>query len=201
MADPSDYFGNDLYRTLGRTMPYGAIPFALAGNMPASTWRNGAADILGAPTDAMRWAAQQAGIRTNLTGAPMADAGMGSDQWRAGLGSLFGSLAGNAPTHQQPPPPSPPTGSPFNAPTPQPQQQQQPPLQVGPGAPGDIAGFMGTPVDLASYLLRKAGLSVPQNVPFGSEGWQRMLDRYNQVNRPNPPLTWNDIIAAARHVR
>jgi hypothetical protein len=60
---------------------------------------------------------------------------------------------------------------------------------------------MGTPVDLASYLLRKAGLPVPQNVPFGSEGWQRMLDRYNQVNRPNPPVTWDDIITAARRVR
>ncbi len=38
MADPSDYFGNNLYRTLGSTAPFGAIPFALAGNMPASSW-------------------------------------------------------------------------------------------------------------------------------------------------------------------
>jgi hypothetical protein len=49
--------------------------------------------------------------------------------------------------------------------------------------------------------LRKAGLPVPQNVPFGSESWQRMLDRYNQANRPMPPVTWDDIITAARRAR
>jgi hypothetical protein len=32
-----------LFGTLGGTMPYGAMPFALAGNMPASSWANSAA--------------------------------------------------------------------------------------------------------------------------------------------------------------
>lgn len=171
-----------------------AIPFALAGNMPASSWANSAATMLGAPVDAARWGLQQAGVRTNLAGTPLADLPYGADYWRG----AFGNLAGNTPT-QQPPPPPPPTGSPFNAPTPQPQQQQ--PQDPSQGNPGEVASFLGTPVELASYLFRKAGLAVPQNVPFGSESWQRVLDRYNQANASRPPVTWDDIITAARRAR
>lgn len=174
---------------LGSTMPYGAVPFALAGNMPASSWANSAATMLGAPIDAIKWGLQQAGVQRNLNGAPIADVPGGSDTWR----SIFGSLA---PPTQPPPPPPPPTGSPFNAPTPQPQPQD--PSQ---GNPGDVAGFLGTPVDIASYFLRKVGLPLPQNAPFGSESWQRVLDRYNGANAPRPPVTWDDIITAARRAR
>ena len=188
---------------LGSTMPYGAIPFALAGNMPASSWANSAATVLGAPIDAMKWAARQAGIQNNLNGAPIADVPWGSDTWR----SVFGSLSGApTPTQQPPPPPPRPIASPFgvfptnNGPTPpQPQQQQaQGPSQ---GNPGEVAGFLGTPVDAATYFLRMVGLPVPRDAPFGSASWQRMLDHYNQANRPSPPLTWDDIITAARRAR
>jgi hypothetical protein len=191
---------------LGSTMPYGAIPFALAGNMPASSWANSAATMLGAPIDAMKWAARQAGIQNNLNGAPIADVPGGSDTWR----SIFGSLSGPpTPTQQpQPPPPPPrPIASPFgvfpsnNGPTPpqpQPQQQPQDPSQSN---PGEVAGFLGTPVDAASAFLRMVGLSAPKDAPFGSASWQRMLDHYNQANRPSPPLTWDDIITAARRPR
>jgi hypothetical protein len=192
-----------LFGTLGGTMPYGAIPFALAGNMPASSWANSAATMLGAPIDAIKWAAQQAGVRTNLNGAPIADVPGGADTWRG----LFGSLSGT-PTPTQAPPPAPrPIASPFgvfptnNGPTPQPPQQQQQPQDPSQGNPGDVAGFLGTPVDIGSYFLRKVGLPVPQNAPFGSESWQRMLDHYNQANRPMPPVTWDDIITAARRLR
>jgi hypothetical protein len=196
MADPSDYFGNNLYRTLGSTMPYGSLPFALAPNMPASSWANSAATMLGAPADAIKWGLQQAGVRTNAAGTPIADIPMpfGSDSWR----STFGSLSGAPMPAQQPPPP--PTGSPFNAPTPQPQPQQQP-QDPSQGTPGDVAGFLGTPMDAASAFLRMVGLPAPKDAPFGSASWQRMLDHYNQANRPSPPITWDDIITAARRVR
>jgi hypothetical protein len=206
MADPSDYFGNSnsLYRTLGSTMPYGALPFTLAGNMPASAWANSAANMLGAPADAIKWGLQQAGVRTNAAGTPIADIPMpfGSDSWR----TTFGSLAGAQAPTQQPSPAPRPIASPFgvfptnNGPTPpQPQQQQaQDPSQ---GTPGDVAGFLGTPMDAASAFLRMVGLSVPKDAPFGSQSWQNMLDHYNQANRSSPPLTWDDIITAARRLR
>jgi hypothetical protein len=191
-----------LFGTLGGTMPYGAMPFALAGNMPASSWANSAATMLGAPVDAARWAAQQAGARTNLAGTPLTDLPYGADYWRG----VFGNLSGTPAPTQQPPPAPRPIASPFgvfptnNGPTPQP-PQQQPPQDPSQGNPGEVAGLLGTPVDLASYLFRKAGLPVPQNAPFGSESWQRVLDRYNQANATRPPVTWDDIITAARRVR
>jgi hypothetical protein len=61
-------------------MPYGGIPFALAGNMPASSWANSAATMLGAPVDAARWGLQQAGVRTNLNGAPISSVLRAGDQ-------------------------------------------------------------------------------------------------------------------------
>ena len=197
MADPSDYFGNNLYRTLGSTMPYGALPFTLAGNMPASAWANSAANMLGAPADAIKWGLQQAGVRTNAAGTPIADIPMpfGSDSWR----STFGSLSGPPTPTQQPPPL--PFGSPFNAPTPQPQPQQQQPQDPSQGTPGDVAGFLGTPMDAASAFLRMVGLPAPKDAPFGSQSWQNMLDHYNQANRSSPPLTWDDIITTARRLR
>ena len=190
---------------LGSTMPYGAIPFALAGNMPPSFWANSAATMLGAPADAVKWGLQQAGVRTNAAGTPIADIQMpfGSDSWR----STFGSLSGPPTPTQQPPPAPRPIASPFgvfpsnNGPTPpqpQPQQQPQDPSQSN---PGEVAGFLGTPVDAATAFLRMVGMSAPKDAPFGSASWQRMLDHYNQANRPSPPLTWDDIITAARRAR
>lgn len=197
-SDRAKLFSNGGVNSLLGTMPYGAVPFAMAGNMPASSWANSAATVLGAPIDAVKWAAQKAGIQRNLNGAPIADVPGGSDTWR----SVFGSLA---PQTQQAPPPPWSIASPFgayptsNGPTPpQPQQQPQDPSQSN---PGEVAGFLGTPVDAATAFLRMVGLSAPKDAPFGSASWQRMLDHYNQANRPSPPLTWDDIITAARRPR
>jgi hypothetical protein len=188
-SDRAKLFSNGGVNSLLGTMPYGAVPFALAGNMPASSWANSAATVLGAPIDATKWAARQAGIQNNLNGAPIADVPGGSDTWRAVLGGT--------PTPTQQPPP----GSSFNAPAPQAQPQQQQAQDPSRGNPGEVAGFLGTPVDAATYFLRMVGLPVPKDAPFGSESWQRMLDHYNQANRPSPPLTWDDIITAARRAR
>jgi hypothetical protein len=202
-SDRAKLFSNGGVNSLLGTMPYGAVPFAMAGNIPASSWANSAATVMGAPIDAVKWAARQAGIQNNLNGAPIADVPGGSDTWR----SVFGSLA--PPTQQPPSPPPPPRpiASPFgvfptnNGPTPPQPQPQQPPQDPSQSNPGEVAGFLGTPVDAASAFLRMVGLSAPKDAPFGSASWQRMLDHYNQANRSSPPLTWDDIITAARRAR